>query len=126
MLYRIDGTKNDIAHAGVRIVGYPTLYLFPAQDKQNPIEYDGERSTEALVEFIQSFRSTANKSTAGTTQTDTETTAAVGAEQLEQLAEEQEQQQGVCTTTATSGDACETDASAPSSESSTTTDASMN
>ena len=123
MLYRIDGTKNDIAHAGVRIVGYPTLYLFPAQDKQNPIEYDGERSTEALLEFIQSFRSTANKSTAGTTQTDKETAGAVGAEPL---TEEQEQQQGVCTTTSTSGDACEADASAPSSDSSTTTDASMN
>ena len=119
MLYRIDGTKNDIAHAGVRIVGYPTLYLFPAQDKQNPIEYDGERSTEALLEFVQSFRSTANKSTVGTTQIET---AAVGAE----LLTEQEQQQGVCTTTATSGDACDADASAPSPDSSTTTDVSMN
>ena len=38
-------------------MGYPTIYLFPAADKQNPIEYDGERTAEAIIDFINNFRS---------------------------------------------------------------------
>lgn len=40
----------------MRIVGYPTLYFFAGGDKGNPIEYDGDRSAEAIVDFVQSFR----------------------------------------------------------------------
>jgi hypothetical protein len=39
---RIDATKNDVEHPNVRIHGYPTLYFF-STDRNNPIEYDGER-----------------------------------------------------------------------------------
>ena len=41
----------------MKIVGYPTIFLFPAADKQNPIEYDGERTAEAIIAFVQDFRS---------------------------------------------------------------------
>ena len=41
----------------MKIVGYPTIFLFPAADKQNPIEYDGERTAEAIISFVQDFRS---------------------------------------------------------------------
>jgi len=105
MLYRIDGTKNDILHpgesvcwcicivvcvvaivirfgldqnyisrlffsllvflnvciiaittAGVKIAGYPTLYFFPAHSKSSPLEYDGERTLEAMLTFIDAFK----------------------------------------------------------------------
>jgi hypothetical protein len=56
VVYRIDGTKNDIVHPRVRIVGYPTLYFFPGADKLNPSEYDGNRTVEAIVGFVQAFR----------------------------------------------------------------------
>ena len=41
----------------MKIMGYPTIYLFPAADKQNPIEYDGERTADAIIDFINNFRS---------------------------------------------------------------------
>lgn len=56
VVYRVDGTKNDIVHPRVKVVGYPTLYFFPAGDRLNPIEYDGNRTAEAIVAFIQAFR----------------------------------------------------------------------
>eukprot|EP01032_Pedospumella_encystans_P014322 gene14322-16457_t len=56
MLYRIDGTKNDVLHPGVKIVGYPTLYFFPAHGKSSPLEYDGERTLEAMITFIDAFK----------------------------------------------------------------------
>lgn len=68
VVYRIDGSKNDVVHRGVRLVGYPTLYFFPGADKQSPMEYDGERTVEAIVEFIQAFRthySSSESSTSG-------------------------------------------------------------
>ncbi|KAJ1426710.1 hypothetical protein B484DRAFT_450583, partial [Ochromonadaceae sp. CCMP2298] len=52
-LYRIDGTKNEILHPGVRIIGYPTMYLFPLSG--GAIEYDGERTADAIIGFIDSF-----------------------------------------------------------------------
>jgi len=51
---RIDATKNDIEHPRVRIEGYPTIYLFPRGEKDEPIEFDGMRSTENIIQFVQS------------------------------------------------------------------------
>ena len=42
--------------AGVKIVGYPTLYFFPAHGKSSPLEYDGERTLEAMITFIDAFK----------------------------------------------------------------------
>lgn len=33
MLFRIDGIKNDVVHARVRVNAYPSLFLFPAHNK---------------------------------------------------------------------------------------------
>lgn len=49
---RLEGGANEVNHPGVKILGYPTLYLFLEGNKSFPIEYDGERSLTALVEFI--------------------------------------------------------------------------
>ena len=52
-----DGSKNEVSHPAVKVMGYPTIYLFPAADKQNPIEYDGERTADAIIDFVNNFRS---------------------------------------------------------------------
>lgn len=44
----------------MKVLGFPTIYLFPALDKMNPIEYDGDRSVEAIAQFVEDFRSGGN------------------------------------------------------------------
>ena len=54
---RVDNALNDVDHPAVRIAGFPTFYLFNAKDRDNPIEYDGERSVDSIVRFLSSFSS---------------------------------------------------------------------
>jgi len=51
VIAKIDATANDNT-ASIRVQGFPTIYLFPGDDKSQPIEYSGERTVEALVQFI--------------------------------------------------------------------------
>jgi len=46
---KVDSTENDTP---VDVQGFPTLYFFPAGDKSNPVQYNSERSTEALIKFV--------------------------------------------------------------------------
>jgi protein disulfide-isomerase A1 len=46
---KIDATANDVPDA---IQGFPTIKLFPAGSKDEPVEYSGSRSIEDLAEFI--------------------------------------------------------------------------
>ncbi len=46
---QIDGTENDTPHD---IQGFPTLKFFPAGRKDQPIDYTGERSVDAIVKFV--------------------------------------------------------------------------
>jgi Thioredoxin len=62
-IFRLDASKNDIRHPRVSLNAYPAFYFFAAGDKANPIEYDGERSVDAILKFIDTFRRT-NKETA--------------------------------------------------------------
>jgi len=49
---KIDATSNDVnPNLGIR--GFPTIKLFPANDKQNPIDYEGDRTKEDLTTFIE-------------------------------------------------------------------------
>ena len=52
MLAKLDGGANEINHMNVRVLGYPTFYLFLEGDKDNPVEYEGERTAEAITQFI--------------------------------------------------------------------------
>lgn len=45
----VDATLNDV---DVEIQGYPTLILYPAGDKSNPIIHQGGRDLQSLVQFI--------------------------------------------------------------------------
>jgi len=46
----VDATKNEIP--GIQINGYPTLKFYKANDKKNPLAYDGERTLEAMKKFV--------------------------------------------------------------------------
>eukprot|EP01022_Parablepharisma_sp_SALTPOND_P028592 TRINITY_DN71210_c1_g1_i1.p2 TRINITY_DN71210_c1_g1~~TRINITY_DN71210_c1_g1_i1.p2 ORF type:complete len:335 (-),score=31.48 TRINITY_DN71210_c1_g1_i1:1217-2221(-) len=54
-LVEIDSTKNEIP--GITIGGYPTLKLFKASDKKNPIQYDGPRTVEEMERFLKAHSS---------------------------------------------------------------------
>lgn len=46
---KVDATANDVPD---EIQGFPTIKLFPAGGKQDPITYSGSRTIEDLAEFI--------------------------------------------------------------------------
>eukprot|EP00808_Paulinella_micropora_P020837 g18496.t1 len=55
VIAKCDATKNNIPYD---ISGYPTLVFYPANDKQNPVEYMGERSVDKMIEFLESKATT--------------------------------------------------------------------
>eukprot|EP00397_Hematodinium_sp_SG-2012_P032686 GEMP01034822.1.p1 GENE.GEMP01034822.1~~GEMP01034822.1.p1 ORF type:complete len:520 (+),score=110.62 GEMP01034822.1:235-1560(+) len=48
---KFDATINDAP--GVEIIGFPMLKLWPATDKVNPIDYDGERDFQSIAAWIE-------------------------------------------------------------------------
>jgi len=53
VIAKIDATANDVnPNLGIR--GFPTLKLFKANDKANPIDYQGDRTKEDLIRFVES------------------------------------------------------------------------
>jgi len=53
---KIDATNNDVSpKLGIR--GFPTIKFFPANDKQNPIDYNGDRTKADFVNFIREHAS---------------------------------------------------------------------
>lgn len=46
---KVDATANDVPDD---ISGFPTIKLYPAGDKSNPIEYSGSRTIEDLAKFV--------------------------------------------------------------------------
>lgn len=49
VIAKVDATENDTP---AKISGFPTLILYPGGDKTNPINYDGERNTQAMYDWI--------------------------------------------------------------------------
>jgi protein disulfide-isomerase A1 len=53
---KIDATANDVSpKLGIR--GFPTLKFFPANNKESPIDYEGDRSKDDLINFIKQHAS---------------------------------------------------------------------
>ncbi|RMZ89189.1 hypothetical protein DV736_g3584, partial [Chaetothyriales sp. CBS 134916] len=46
---KIDATANDVPD---EVHGFPTIKLFPAGDKSNPVDYSGPRTIEDLANFV--------------------------------------------------------------------------
>jgi len=59
---KIDATENDTP---VDIRGFPTLMFYPADDKQNPLTYEGDRTEQAMAQFVRENAATLKKSGAG-------------------------------------------------------------
>lgn len=55
VLAKVDATVNEIE--GVAIEGFPTLKFYPANDKSAPVDFDGERTEDGLIEFIKAHAS---------------------------------------------------------------------
>jgi len=57
VIAKIDATANDVNPAlGIR--GFPTIKLFPANNKASPVDYEGERTLDDLAQFIKIHGST--------------------------------------------------------------------
>jgi len=51
---KMDLSVNDVEGFGIDIVEYPTILLFTKTDKENPIEFKGERNEYVFDKFIRS------------------------------------------------------------------------
>ena len=49
VIAKIDATAND---SPADVQGFPTIILYPAGDKTNPVNYEGERTTKAMANFV--------------------------------------------------------------------------
>lgn len=52
---KIDATVNSYPET-LPVTGYPTILLFKANDKEHPIKFEGERTTERFQEFVEKNR----------------------------------------------------------------------
>jgi len=58
VIAKIDATENDTP---VDIRGFPTLMFYPADDKANPLTYEGDRTEQAMAAFVRENASTLKK-----------------------------------------------------------------
>jgi len=64
VIAKIDATANDVDPSlGIR--GFPTIKLFPANNKKAPVEYNGDRTVNDFVSFIKQHGSVENNVEAG-------------------------------------------------------------
>jgi len=49
VIAKIDATAND---SPADVQGFPTLILYPAGDKQNPVNYEGERTVKGMASWF--------------------------------------------------------------------------
>ncbi|KAL2170058.1 hypothetical protein VTG60DRAFT_5330 [Thermothelomyces hinnuleus] len=49
VIAKVDATANDVPD---EIQGFPTIKLYPAGDKANPVTYSGSRTVEDLIKFV--------------------------------------------------------------------------
>lgn len=49
VIAKVDATSNDVPD---EIQGFPTIKLYPAGDKKNPVTYSGSRTIEDIIDFV--------------------------------------------------------------------------
>lgn len=57
VISKIDATANSIPD-DISISGFPTIHFFPANNKAEPIPYEGPRTARAIAEFIKTHAAT--------------------------------------------------------------------
>lgn len=50
VIAKIDATANDVE--GVDVEGFPTIKFWPADQKDEPLDYDGDRDEESIVAWL--------------------------------------------------------------------------
>lgn len=50
MLAKVDSTENEVA--GIEIEGYPTLKFWGKDKSVPPIDYDGGRDADGIIEWL--------------------------------------------------------------------------
>jgi protein disulfide-isomerase A1 len=53
VIAKMDSTANEIEVPGVEVKGFPTLYFFKGDNKKKPVKYEGGRTLDALLEYLQ-------------------------------------------------------------------------
>ena len=53
-IMKMDATAHQVQHENVKIYGFPLVHYFKAGNKQNPVEYKGNRSFDDMVNYINS------------------------------------------------------------------------
>lgn len=53
VLAKCDATANEIE--GVNIQGFPTIKFYPSNNKNEPMDFDGERTEEGILEFLKNY-----------------------------------------------------------------------
>ncbi|XP_058786941.1 protein disulfide-isomerase [Vicia villosa] len=81
VIAKLDATANDIPSETFEVQGYPTLYFRSASGKIS--QYDGGRTKEDIIEFIQK-----NKDTTGAAQQEVEQPKAPAQQEVEQPKDE--------------------------------------
>jgi len=52
VIAKMDATVNDSPSPNIQAKGYPTIYFVPANKKDSPISYPGERNVKAMYDFV--------------------------------------------------------------------------
>lgn len=50
VIAKMDATANEVD--GVRVQSYPTLKFYPSNKKRKPIDHDGARTKDAMIEWL--------------------------------------------------------------------------
>jgi len=48
---KIDATANDVA--GVDVEGFPTIKFWRAGNKEEPLDYDGDRDVDSFISWLE-------------------------------------------------------------------------
>jgi protein disulfide-isomerase A4 len=52
VIAKLDATANDVPES-FKVEGFPTIYFAPANNKENPLKFEGDRTVEGFTKYLQ-------------------------------------------------------------------------
>ncbi len=49
----MDATANEVE--GVNVQGFPTIKFYPSNNKNEPLDFEGDRTEEGIIDFLKSY-----------------------------------------------------------------------